>query len=106
MEFETATAEKDTIDRKAKLCLNKITPENYQSIRGQLFSIFKEAVSEDDKKLFVKVFFQKACHEEKYTSLYIDLIKFISTEHTKLQNNGHLPPGKFSYLKVEFVGKL
>jgi hypothetical protein len=56
--------------------------------------------------MFVKVFFQKACHEEKYTNLYIDLIKFIASEITKFENNGSLPAGKYNLLKIDFVERI
>lgn len=83
MEVRMATAEKETIDRKAKLALNKITNENYAKIKPQIKDIYFEAESEDDKKMFTKVFFLKACHEQKYTELYIDLIRFLAREEAR-----------------------
>ena len=80
-----AGLEKD-IDQQAKLLLNKITPDNFESIKSQILEIYKNALTESDKNIFIKVFFKKACHEEKYTGLYINLIKFISTEITKFEN--------------------
>lgn len=100
-----ATAEKETIDRKAKLALNKITNENYAKIKPQILDIYQSAETEEEQKMFIKVFFLKACHEEKYTELYIDLIRFIAREVSKSQNNGRIPE-KFSLLRQDFVDKI
>ena len=97
-----ATAEKEAIDKKAKLALNKITPDNYTSIKTQVLEIYKSAETDEDKAAFVKVFFLKACHEEKYTDLYIDLIKYITNTVFK-EKHGPKSTVKFSLLKEEFV---
>ena len=97
-----ATAEKEAIDKKAKLALNKITPDNYTSIKTQVLEIYKTAETDEEKAAFVKVFFLKACHEEKYTDLYIDLIKYITLTVFR-EKNGPKSSTKFSLLKEEFV---
>lgn len=102
MEVRMATAEKEAIDKKAKLALNKITPDNYASIKTQVLEIYKSAETDEDKAAFVKVFFLKACHEEKYTDLYIDLIKYITNTVFK-EKHGPKSTVKFSLLKEEFV---
>lgn len=97
-----ATAETEGIDKQSKLLLNKITPDNYESIKTQICSIYKSATTEDAKKIFVQVFFLKACHEEKYTILYIELIKAITKEVFKMEHGGHLTKD-YSLMKSDFV---
>lgn len=42
-----ATAEKELIERKLKLALNKITNENYAKLKFQIFEIYQSAETEE-----------------------------------------------------------
>ncbi len=58
--------------------MNKITPDNYESLKKQIAETYLRAEMEDERTKFVTVFFNKACNEEKYTSIYIKLIEDIA----------------------------
>lgn len=104
--FKHATSDKETIGKVAKLELNKITPDNFDNLKYKISNLYTNPKNtEDDKNLFVQVFFQKACHEEKYRDLYITLIKIICTDIVKSQNHGKVP-SDFKYMKSNFVDRL
>ncbi len=102
-----ATSEKEKIDQKTKLCLNKITELNYDSIKEQVAEIFLSAGSEEDENLFIKVFFLKACHEEKYTELYIDLVKFlVRMKESRKTGKKYDSKLHIKWMKDDFVKKI
>lgn len=100
-----ATAEQEPIEEKLKLALNKITIENYAKLNIQILEIYHSAETEEEQLMFIKIFFQTVCLDEKKSELYIYIIGFITREVAKSQNHGRLPE-KFSLLRKEFGQKL
>jgi hypothetical protein len=96
-------ADTEDIERKTKGLFNKITPDNYRKLRSQAFEIqdnvyfvlmnaeegspeYEDAKSQSVK--FIKVFFKKATLEEKYCSMYTNLLKYIlEKEYEKYGDN-------------------
>ena len=80
-EYMIATAEV-TSARHARVLLNKLTPDNYKRLKGQIleqFILLKENRSEQVE--FSKIFFKKAALEENYQDLYAQLIDFLSWKY-------------------------
>lgn len=65
--FDVVVADKDGIDKRAKIVLNKITPDNFDKLKGEVGNVYLSATDPEEEKIFVTVFFKKACLEEKYT---------------------------------------
>lgn len=69
--------DKSEIEKQAKALLNKITPDNMKRLRDQIKDVLVNCQTSEDRKKFIKIFFKKATHEDKYCSMYTDLIKYI-----------------------------
>ena len=87
-----SNADKTDIEKQAKALLNKITPDNMKKLRDQIKDLLIGCDSAEDRKKFVKVFFKKATHEDKYCSMYTNLIKYIGeSEYDRMADDTPTP---------------
>lgn len=62
--------------KKARAILNKLTPQNFEKLRDQLFEICKE--SEDHTTDATNAIYTRACSGNKYTEMFAMLCSFLA----------------------------
>lgn len=63
----------DLVQRKVKAALNKMTPENFDKIAGQILEIAAQSKDETDGRTLrqiIQLTFEKACDEAHWASMY------------------------------------
>lgn len=71
------STDKEDIEKQTKALLNKITLDNYKKLRDPICQILINCTTSEERQKFVKIFFKKATHEDKYCSMYTNLVRYI-----------------------------
>jgi hypothetical protein len=82
------TADTEDVEKQAKILLNKVTPDNVKKLRDKIKDVLMSCKTHEDRHKFIKVFFKKATHEDKYCSLYVNLIRHIGAKEMENINEG------------------
>ncbi|XP_063379747.1 eukaryotic translation initiation factor 4 gamma 2 [Cydia fagiglandana] len=91
-------AKHDTIFRKVRGILNKLTPEKFQKLSDDLLGL--ELDSDKVLKGVILLIFEKALDEPKYSSMYAQLCKRLSEEAPNLE-----PPGQPCTFRLLLLNK-
>ena len=100
--------DKGDIEKRTKALLNKITPDNMKRLKPEVLDVFLCCHNNEDRKKFIKVVFRKATFEDKYVSMYANLIKYLG-EHeydamnTETPTSSKVNKAKESQLKRDVV---
>jgi hypothetical protein len=70
--------ERQQAEKKARSILNKLTPQNFEKLKGQLFDICKE--SEDQTTDATHAIYVRACSGNKYTEMFAQLCAFLACQ--------------------------
>lgn len=79
------TADTEDSEKKAKAILNKITPDSYKKMRDQIKDVVINCPTDEDRTKIIKLFFKKSTLEDKYCSLYVNLIKYIGFKEVEIK---------------------
>jgi len=93
----------DQVELNIKFLMNKITPNNYDSIKKQIYALIREHNHEPQIfNSFCKNIFKKACFEKKYAEMYSKLCVNLQ----KFEIEKKIPEGTDRKEKAKLIVKL
>ena len=95
--------EVDVIKKDLRDLLNKLTPDNYNSIKEQILEKIKDDVDVQNK--FLDVLFQKAVLEKAYVKLYSKLVKELDKDLPQKTQKKDKTKKEYSEMRSHLIDK-
>ena len=93
----------DVIKKDLRNLLNLLTPDNYDTIKQQIFEKIKDSV--DVQNEFLDVLFQKAVLEKAYVKLYSKLVKDLDKELPQKTQKKEKNKKEYSEMRSHLIDK-